>query len=200
MTDARIASGGDARMPVDAAAPVTCADGICASSANDFSEEQGKAGWWYGCWDITDDADGIYEPGDFQPSAYFTGLWRPPDWQPDPDPHFTWAYLASWGGHPASYPLLRADVRRWVSTVEGAAIAHVAHAKSDASGGDGTRAMLVVDGQLLLTRDVAGTDPVGFVEDVPVVLHVGTTVDLLLHYIGDDGSDTTDQTLTITPP
>jgi len=99
-----------------------------------------------------------------------------------------------------SYSLLRADVRRWVSTVEGAAIAHVAHAKSDASGGDGTRAMLVVDGQLLLTRDVSGTDTVGFVENVPVVLHVGTTVDLLLHYIGDDGSDTTDQTLTITPP
>lgn len=193
------ARAADARGEADAAAPVSC-PGVCASSADDFAEVQGTGGWWYGAWDITDDADGIYEPADFELFAEVSGLWRPPDWQPDPDPHFTWAYLAAWGGHPASYPIRRADVRRWISTLEGAAIARVAHAKSDASGGDGTRAMLVVDGQLLLTRDVAGTDGAGFVEDVPVIVHVGSTVDLLLHSIGDDGSDTTNQSLQIVAP
>lgn len=184
----------------DSIAPVVCTGGTCASSTDDFSDVQGEQGWWYGAWDISDDEDGIYEPSDFQMDADFEGLWRPPDWAPDPDPHFTWAYLAAWGGHPGSYPLQRADVRRWVSTVSGAALARVSHRKADTSGGDGTRAMLVVDGELLLTRDVAGDDGVGFIEDVPVTLHVGSTVDLLLHYVGDDAVDTTEQSLVILAP
>jgi len=199
MTDAAVVHASDAAT-IDAAAPISCPAGACATSDTDFTLDQGKGGWWYGAWDITDDADGIYEPSDFEMYAAMSGVWRPADWQPDPDPHFTWAYLAAWGGHPGSYPIRRADVRRWVSTGEGAAIVRVAHSKSDTSGGDGTRAMLVVDGQLLLVRDVAGDDGVGFVQDVPVVLHVGSTVDLLLHYISEDGSDTTNQTMTIVPP
>jgi hypothetical protein len=187
----------------------TCQGGACvgaggscevAHSEADFSEVQGQLGWWYGCWDITDDVDGIYAPSDFQLMKDVSGVWRPADWAPDPDPHFTWAYLASWGGHPGSYPILRADIRRWVSTVSGAAIMRVTHRKSDTSGGDGTRAMLVVDGELRLMRDVAGDDGVGFVEDVPVMLHVGSTVDLLLHYVGDDAVDTTEQYLDIVSP
>ncbi|HEX7703895.1 MAG TPA: hypothetical protein VF403_24305, partial [Kofleriaceae bacterium] len=70
-----------------------------------------------------------------------------------------------------------------MSTVEGDAFARVMHKKADTVGGDGTRAMLFVDGQMMLMRDVAGDDGVGFTEDVPVTLHVGTTVDLLLHFI-----------------
>ena len=49
----------------------------------------------------------------------------------------------------------------------------------------------------LIKRDVAGDDGVGFIEDVPITLHVGTKVDLLLHFIGDDMVDTTDQELDI---
>jgi hypothetical protein len=198
-----LADGAAVRPPdatADAIAPVVCTDGTCASSSADFAEIQGENGWWYGAWDISDDADGIYEPSDFQPDAVFSGLWRPPDWAPDPDPHFTWAYLAAWGGHPGSYPIQRADVRRWVSTVAGAAVARVSHRKADTSGGDGTRAMLVVDGALVFTRDVAGDDGVGFVQDVPVSLHVGSTVELLLHCIGDDAIDTTEQSLEIVAP
>lgn len=164
---------------------------------DDFSEVQGEHSWHYGFWDITDDADGVYAPSEFVEGAMFSGLWRPTSWKPDPDPDFTWAYLAPWGGHPGSYPLVRASVRRWVSTVGGDATVRITHAKSDDSGGDGTRAMLVVDGVLVFTRDVAGTDGVGFVEDVPVALEVGSTVDLLLHCIEGDAQDTTTQGMEI---
>jgi len=188
----------------------SCAGGTCvgagdphctvARSMDQFSQTQGENGWYYGFWDITDDADGVYEPSEFVLGATFEGLWRPTNWKPDPDPDFTWAYLAPWGGHPGSFPLVRASIRRWVSTVEGDAIARVTHAKSDTSGGDGTRAILVVDGVLLLSRDVAGDDGVGFTEDVPITLEVGSTVDLLLHCITDDSIDTTEQSMDILSP
>jgi hypothetical protein len=200
VTDSAVTRPPDTAAPADAIAPVACTDGTCASSEIEFSNVQGQAGWWYGCWDITDGADGIYSPSEFQPMVSISGLWRPVGWVDQPDPNFTWAYLAAWGGHPGSFPILRADIRRWVSTVSGAAIARVMHHKSDTSGGDGTRAILFVDGVLLLQRDVAGDDGIGFVEDVPVTLHVGSTVDLLLHYVGDDAVDTTDQTLDIVSP
>jgi hypothetical protein len=185
----------------------SCAGGACvgagdthctvARSMDQFSETQGDHGWYYGFWDITDDTDGVYAPSEFIPGANFSGLWRPTTWQPDPDPDFTWAYLAAWGGHPGSFPLVRASVRRWVSSVEGDAIVRISHAKADTAGGDGTRAMLVVDGVLVLSRDVAFDDGTGFVEDVPVALQVGSTVDLLLHCIGEDSVDTTTQGMDI---
>jgi hypothetical protein len=174
-------------------------NGSCevASSVDDFSEEQGARGWYYGCWDISDDADGVYEASDFQLMTNLEGLWRPTSYRDAPDPDFTWAYLAMWGGHPGSYPIERAVVRRWVSSVDGNAFARVTHRKADTDGGDGTRAMLVVGGQMMMSRDIAGDDGVGFTEDVPITLHVGTTVDLLLHFIGDDMIDTTTQELDI---
>lgn len=113
-----------------------------------------------------------------------------------PSPHFTWAYLQGWGGHPGSYPVVRVPVRRWVSNVAGHANAIVEHRKAD-SGGDGTRAILVVDGVQLLSRDVASDDFDGFIAVVPIELAVGTTVDLLLHPIGDDGGDTSTMSLNI---
>ncbi|HEY0254145.1 MAG TPA: hypothetical protein VGC41_21600 [Kofleriaceae bacterium] len=175
------------------------AGGSCevAHSMAEFGTTQGDNHWFYGFWDITDDRDGGYGADDFQELVFDGSLWRPPGWAPDPDPSFTWAYLAAWGGHPGSYPIQRAVVRRWVSPVAGDAIARVTQNKSDASGGDGTRAMLFVDGVQLLARDVAGTDSTGFVEDVPVTLAVGSRVDLLLHFIGDDERDTTNQALDV---
>ena len=195
------ADAGDAR---DAYLGNVCGAGVAscmvADSQQDFAIVQGANHWFYGFWDITNDGDGTYQQADFQELALINGLWRPPDWIDMPDPHFTWAYLAAWGGHPGSFPIMRAPVRRWVSPVGGPAIVRVAHAKSDPTGGDGTRAVLIVDGAVLLTRDVAGTDGVGFVQDVPVVLAIGSRVDLMLHFIGDDGVDTTTQTMEIRSP
>ena len=168
-----------------------------ADSMADFTMVQGANGWRYGFWDISADADGVYAQSELQELVELGNAWRPPDWAAMPDPHFTWAYLLSWGGHPGSYPIRRAPIRRWTSTVAGDAIVRVSHAKADTSGGDGTRAVLVVDGVTLLARDVAGDDGVGFVEDVPVTLAIGSQVDLMLHYIGDDAIDTTNQRMVI---
>lgn len=168
-----------------------------ASSTTEFSTSQGSRGWYYGYWFLSNDPDATYQATDFLEFVFFTNdSWRPPDYQPS-GPTFSWAYLHWWGGHPGSTPTQKLPVRRWLSDVSGHAEAVVHHAKADSSGGDGTRAVLVVDGVILLARDVAGTDGVGFDEVVPIDLKIGTTVDLMIHYIGGEAIDTTSSELII---
>jgi hypothetical protein len=177
----------------------TCVSGSClgageptctvARSESEYSSTQGQSGWYYGYWEAGTDNDGLYNAKtEFLELADFGGIWRPPSWQDQPSPNFTWAYLHWWGGHPGSSPVLRVPVRRWISDVVGHATAVVFMDSSD-TGGDGTRAILVVDGATVFTRDVPDGAP-GFEESLPIELAVGTTVDLLLHPIGDDGADT----------
>jgi hypothetical protein len=176
------------------AGPCTVADSVA-----DFATVQGERGWYYGYWFASNDTDDTYQPStDFLQLAYNagTGGWRPPDYEAS-GPNFTWAYLQWWGGHPGAIPAHKLPVRRWVSPVSGRAEVELHHAKSDASGGDGTRAILIVDGVTMLSRDVAGTDGVGFVEFVPIELSIGSTVDLMIHYIGSESVDTTNSSLIV---
>src|SRR5262245_11978341 len=173
-------------------APCTVAD----SEADFSSTMQGHRGWFYGYWFAGNDADRTYQAqSDFIPFVFMSGSWRPPDYQSS-GPTFTWAYLHWWGGHPGANPVAKLPVRRWISGVSGSAEAVVHHAKVD-FGGDGTRAILVVDGVTVLSRDVAGNDGAGFTEVVPIELRQGTTVDLMLHFIGSEGVDTTESSLVI---
>jgi hypothetical protein len=187
----------------------TCSGGVCASaeapgpcmiadSIADFATVQAQNGWYYGYWIQETDADGMYQPtDDFAQFVWIPGnSWRPPDWQAS-GPTFTWAYLQWWGGHPGSMPMKKLPVRRWVSNVSGHAEAVVHHAKADTGGGDGTRAILIVDGVTMLVRDVDASDGVGFTDIVPIELVVGSTVDLMLHYIGGESVDTTDSWMAI---
>ena len=168
-----------------------------ARSDPDFDLVQGANGWFYGFYNESIDSDGIYNPDtDFEQAALFESLWRPASWEAS-GPNFTWAYLAAWGGHPGSFPQTRATVRRWVSNVSGRATAVITMAKADSGGGDGVRAILVVDGIARFTRDIEGTDADGFVESVALDLVMGSRVDLLLHPVDSDSVDTTTQQITI---
>ncbi len=185
----------------------TCSAGICvgtgpdtcmvARSEDDYSNIQGENSWFYGYWEVSTDGNGTYEPAtDFRELVDFAGLWRPPSWEPEPGPNFTWAYLARWGGHPGSYPMVRVPIRRWVSTVSGRAGA-VIHFISADTGGDGTRATLVVDGATKFERELPPEDLTGVDLTVPIDVVVGSTVDLLLHPVVDDGSDTSEMWMNI---
>lgn len=163
-----------------------------ADSEDDFALVQGERGWFYGFWYESQDPDATYGMGDFTPFTIHAGeIWRPADFEEN-GPRFTWAYLAVWGGHPGQIPQKKLPIRRWVSDVRGRADVAVHLSKSDTSGGDGTRAILFVDGVEVFRRDVAGDDGQGFTQNVPVDLVVGTTIDLMLHYIDDEGRDTSE--------
>lgn len=179
----------------------TCVGGVCgattpptctvAHSEDDYATTQGAGGWFYGFWEVSADPDATFQSvTDFQELVIFPGeLWRPANWAAQPSPNFSWAYLARWGGHPATRAEVRVTIRRWISDVSGRATAVVHMSRAD-SGGDGTRLILMVDGVQMFSRDLAGTDSVGFTESVPIDVSVGTAVDLLLHPVVDEGQDT----------
>ncbi len=177
--------------------PTTC---TAARSEDEFSQVQGDGGWFYGFWLVEGDASGAYEPTEFQEMAWLGAAWRPSDWEPEPSPSFTWTYLMAWGGHPGTYPTVRAPIRRWVSDVQGDAAIDIHLSKSDGGGGDGVRGILVVDGTVMLDRTIAGTDAAGFDVRVIAPLAIGTNVDWLIHPVGGDSSDTSNQTMTIAAP
>jgi hypothetical protein len=157
-----------------------------ADSQDDFDIVQGQEGWWYGYWNAEAEPDAAYDPvADFELMAYADSIWHPPG------DESTWAYLAWWGGHPSSGPLI-IPIRRWVSDASGPARITLHHRKSDTSGGDGTRAILTVDGAIVRSTEVDGGDGVGVVEEIDIDLEVGTLVEQLLHPIGHDAQDTTE--------
>lgn len=188
-----------------------CAAGACvadspaamcrvADSEDDFALVQGSRGWYYGFWYESADPDDTYSTSDFTPFTIHPGeIWRPADFQ-DSGPQFTWAYLAWWGGHPGQRPEKKLPIRRWVSDVTGTANVAVHLNKADTGGGDGTRAILFVDGVEVFRRDVDGRDGQGFTELVPVTLALGTTLDLMLHYINDEGIDTSETWMRVESP
>jgi hypothetical protein len=185
----------------------TCEGGICsgdggpcevANFATDYALVQGNGNWFYGYWHVATDVDGVYQPDDFQTMAPFPGeIWRPPDWEETGD-NFTWCYIRPWGGHPGSFPVPKLPIRRWVSDVSGYANVVVRLAKADVQNGDGTRAIVYVDGVKQFERAVAFDDAVGFEETVPVELVVGTRVDVVMDFVVDDAGDTSELDIRIT--
>lgn len=169
--------------------------GACtvADFQDEFSLAQGDLGWFYGAWNRSADLDTSYDPNaDFEMFAQFPGeLWRPADFE-ETGPTFTWAYISWWGGHPGSFPQERYATRRWVSDVVGHANAIVHLRKSDPTGGDGVGMLVYVEDTLVFSRDIEFDDAVGFTESVPIELVIGTRVDVMLTFRGDDGTDTSD--------
>jgi hypothetical protein len=166
-----------------------------AHSEDDFAQTQGELGWWYGFSRRALGAASGYDPAtDFEAMSYNGTNWE----ADDPSDPIVWAYLAWWGGHPDGDPL-KLPIRRWVSDVNGPASVTIVHRKVD-FGGDGTRVLLFVDGVYAWSRDVAGDDGAGFSEAVPVELEPGTLIDVVLHPIGGDGVDTTEETVVIGAP
>jgi hypothetical protein len=174
--------------------PTTLSPAICtvADSTNDFDITQGVNGWYYGFWDA--EGDPSYDPStDFQP-----GVWDGTStWGPTSGTNFL--YMASWGAH-ARFGPLRLPIRRWVSTVQGPAVASIHFDKSDISCGDGVEVRLVVDGSDVWTRSIAFDDNAGITDAVVLELVVGTLVELHVRPLADDGCDTTNTTLTISSP
>lgn len=178
-----------------------CVSTICVGPVHDacrvaaFSEEysdiQGQDSWFYGAWNRTDDPDTVYDPAtDFESFAYYPGdSWRPVNYEPA-GPNFSWVYIHWWGGHPAEFPQKRYPTRRWVSDVVGRASVVVRFDKADPNGGDGVGLLVYADGVLLLDREIAFDDTVGFTESLPVDLVIGTRIDVMMTYRGDEGTDT----------
>ncbi len=105
---------------------------VIADSVVDFSGVQGQDNWYYGYWDRTNDADGVYQSNEMQAMAQFltapSGDYGPslhsPCWRVQDGAY--WTALWDRGGHPngtngnaGHLPIEHWTIRRWSSEIAG---------------------------------------------------------------------------------
>ena len=216
-SDARAQPGADCR----GAAPDTpcddrdictprsvCRSGVCfgenpfdscvvADSVDDFSETQGEDGWWYGYWDAANDVDGRYDPSnDFKSMEYCRlNTWLPAGRCAASS---EWTQNLSHGlQHAETDPYLELPVRRWVSDVSGPARIFAEH-HVGGPGGDGTRALLLLDGVEIWQNDAM---PMATAREatLEVELENGTIVEQLIHPRQSQDEDMSYFSITVSP-
>jgi hypothetical protein len=166
-----------------------------ADTIEDFGEVQGQNGWYYGYWSATEDGDGSYDGAtDFAHMVFCSdGNWRPPEQcgLSEDDPDHVWTMNLAWGlQHPEAMRGLQVPVRRWISDVSGPAQIR-AHHHVDGEYGDGTRALLLIDGDEIWRNDAEAGDTTGVQVALDVELERGTIVEQLVHPIDGSVDDTT---------
>jgi Glycosyl hydrolase catalytic core len=132
---------------------------IAAASEQDFGITQGLNGWYYGYYDgdgqgERDGAEpaGPYTDDDFEHLKSFDDeahSWR--------NPAVPWLAISRGGAHPSAVggrPVWA--VRRWVSDVDGAV--RITGRIGRGVGGDGTRALILVDGTEVFSAEVGGAN------------------------------------------
>jgi hypothetical protein len=158
----------------------------------DASGNQGTNGWFYGFYDATADANGMYEAGDFQAFAGPTWIWTGSQWDEnnaDGD-NVPWTEVAQTGGHPNgdNNGVVHNAIRRWVVDTAGLADIEYNISKTNPNCGNGTTALLYHNGNELASTTVAFDDSVGVVNTVQATLAVGDSIDIALSPLGTDGS------------
>jgi hypothetical protein len=179
-----------------------CVSGVCQGSGErpcviadtvaEFSTTQGLEGFWYGALPEGSDPAQSYDPDtDFgELLACPAETWRPACLEPS-DPAFRWTLITAQLQHAATIPTLQIPVRRWVSDVSGPAFASLDHHHADPGDGDGTRAMVMVDGASVWDSQIDASAGPGRQEEIPVQLEVGTRVELLVHPRANQARDMT---------
>jgi hypothetical protein len=208
--DCRSAAEGTACDDRDICTPRSvCRSGVCfgenpfetcvvADTVDDFSDEQGENSWFYGYWDAANDPDGRYDPAtDFKPMEYC----RENTWLPagrcDADPEWT-QNLSHGLQHAETDPQLELPVRRWVSDVSGPARLSAEHDINGGGSGDGTRALLLLDGDEIWQNEALPGGPPGQAV-LEVELEQGTLVEQLLHPRQQQAEDMTYFSITLSP-
>lgn len=174
---------------------------VVADTEADFGKLQGEDGWWYGSWDAAHDADGHYDPtSDFEPMALCNdGAWLPMGRcasSSESDREWT-MNLNSALQHAETRPFLELPVRRWLSDVSGPAQITAVHRRGGKAG-DGTRALLLLDGVEIWRSEV--TNPT--MENratLAVTLEQGSVLEQLLHPLADQADDMSYFSITIAP-
>jgi hypothetical protein len=170
---------------------------IVADTVDDFTETQGGNGWWYGYWDASNDADGYDPQTDFQPMEYCRlNTWLPAG-RCEASPEWT-QNLSHGLQHAETDPYLELPVRRWISDVSGPARIFAEHYINGGNGGDGTRAMLLLDG-VEIWRNAALPHGTPGQTTLDVDLELGTIVEQLLHPRGGQAEDMTYFSITVSP-
>lgn len=186
---------------------------IIADSVAEFSGVQGQSNWFYGFWDRTSDADGIYDPSsDFQlmaqyiagPSINFGSQadTHAPAWFVQDGSY--WTALWRDGGHPngtngnhGRLPFEHWTTRRWVSEVSGPINISGIYSTHPSYGGQ-VDVRIRIDGIEVWTASASITTLTNY--DINVLVNAGSFVDFMIDpHQSIDVSDQPYFTATITP-
>jgi hypothetical protein len=177
-------------VPVDAS--VDAPPAHVADSTADFADVQGAGGWHY-----------LYQEPMASPAlkemVYDAENER---WVVDPTKY--WSQITYDQMHPnvngmqSPATMIRQDpVRRWIANAAGTAAIRYHVAKADRCG-DGVTARIVVDGVVRGEHTLAADDTVGLDSEVSAPIAIGSTIDLVLDAVAEEGCDGTVFTATIT--
>ena len=189
------ASGFTAQMETADPANTVVADSIADWS---FSGTQGEKNWYYGFYNRTTDAGGVYATNDFTLFPRAGGAWSANnywdgsqyDWFNGNPP---WDQIAQTACHPngINNGAEHWVIRRWVSEVSGRIVIDWRLAKSNPAGG-GVTGRIFHNGNQIDTATIAGTDSVGVNRSITVTgVAVGDFIDIALDPTGV-GGDTSD--------
>lgn len=181
-----------------------------ADSVTDFSGIQGQSGWEYGYRDVT--ATGYtlnydvntafikFAGGSDNPDPWIEGLestqqWNNGNW--DIQNNAPWTEITPDGSHPngINNSVEHWTIRRWKATELTAPtpVDLLWHVRKTNPNGDGVTGMVFLNGRILDSKTISGTDSNGVVRRVYLVLKPTDVVDLVLSPVGlqeaSDGSD-----------
>ncbi len=188
---------------------------VIANSEKEFSGVQGRNGWFsgYRVFDPTSGATNYNASSDFIPFPGgegmgewdgYTQTWSGAQWDLNTDAAAPWTEIASLAVHPngtnnageiggvADPTIEHWPVRRWVATelTKETAVTIVWSAKKqNTGGGDGVSGYLFINGNLVDSKSIAGTDNVGEIRRYGATLKPNDIVDLALGPNATDGWD-----------
>jgi hypothetical protein len=154
---------------------------LLADSVEDYSDQQGKAGWSYG-YSEEMRADRSHSPaayalGDFKLMVPVADRWYH-KWG---EPRYSWLTIGPREAHPSRSqrgPIWA--IRRWTSPVTGPVriSGHISHS---ASKGDGVSAHIAVDGRFIFSADLGGATGTHEVQyETKARLQMGSQVDFIV--------------------
>ncbi len=171
-------------------APVAAAGGTLANQAADWSAtgQQGANGWYYGFWNKSLDADGVYNPfTDFNSTdpqwAFSGGAWLLGPGNPP------WDTITPGSWHPNgdNNGAVHWVIRRWVSETAGSINCRVVFAMESGACGNGATLRVLLNGAQKFSHTVAFNDTTGI--NTNVVIHdvrAGDFVEFALDPLGTD--------------
>ncbi len=179
---------------------------VIADSVQDFSDQQGQDGWYYGYYEIPKNqtAFSSIPTSTFQEMKYFDSgqFWeetidQPNETQYDPSTQYTWTMLNNVMGHPATFPDTENHwaVRRWVSDFAGDVTISGRFGDINSQSNDGTIGYIFLDGAKIYEQ--ATNNFTVFNYSLQQTLAVGSVLDFAINPEGNDLSDSTQFTAQI---
>ena len=170
--------------------PVAAVGGTYANNVTDWSAtgQQGANSWYYGFWNKSFDADGLYNPYTDFNSTDPQWAWSGSAWLLGPgDPPWNTISASSWHPNGDNNGSIQWVIRRWVSETAGSIRAAINFANESGACGNGTTLRVFHNGAEKFARTVAFNDTTGLSTNLMIHdVKQGDLIEFALDPLGTD--------------